>query len=284
MPAAPTLGVYYGSDMWVWGREFLRRNPAEPRQLEMEKHWLNWLLWGRLSYDPTLDDDRIAALVGARFPGVNGRRLLAVWQHASMTYPLTTGFHWGPLDFQWYVEACFSRPGPAQTASGFHDVNRFITLGVHPGTDNIPIPRYVDALVSGETLAGTTPPQVAQQLDQHAEAALAGVVELGGATGHELRETLGDIRAMALLGKYYAAKIRGATELALYRRTGLAEHQAEAVAQLSAAAGHWADYTAQAAALYRNPLWTNRVGTVDWEELRTEVARDIEIARAAQPQ
>jgi hypothetical protein len=283
IPEQPTLGVYYGSDMWVWGREFLSRNPAHPRQLEIEKHWLNWLLWGRLSYDPAMDDERIAALVSARFPGVDGRRLLAAWQHASMTYPLTTGFHWGQFDFQWYVEACFSRPEPARTASGFHDVNRFITLGVHPGTDNISIPRYVDAVVSGEVPAGTTPPHVAQRLDRHADSALAGVAALAGVTERELRETIGDIRAMALLGKYYAAKIRGATELALYRRTGRPEHQAAAITELTAAAGHWSAYTAQAAALYRNPLWTNRVGIVDWEELRGEVARDIEIARAAQP-
>jgi hypothetical protein len=283
MPEAPTLGVYYGSDMWVWGREFLGRKPTEPRQLEINKHWLDWLLWGRLSYDPTLDNDRLAALVAVRFPGVEGRRMLEAWQHASMTYPLTTGFHWGQFDFQWYVEACFSRPQPAQTASGFHDVNRFITLGVHPGTDNVPIPRYVEAVLAGERLPGTPPPEVARQLDRHADAALAGIAGLTGGADRELRETLGDIRAMALLGKYYAAKIRGATELALYRRTGHAAHQEAAVAELTTAATHWINYTVQAEALYRNPLWTNRVGTVDWKELRSEVARDIEIARTAQP-
>lgn len=284
MPQAPTAGVYLGSDMWIWGREFLSREPAAPRQLEVEKHWLNWLLWGRLGFDPSLGNDRVAALVAERFPGIDGPRLLAAWQHASMTYPLTTGFHWGQFDFQWYVEACFSRPEPAQTASGFHDVDRFITLGVHPGTDNVPIPRYVDAVVAGESINGTTPPEVARQLDEHAGAALAGVAGLAGATERELRETLGDIRAMALLGRYYAAKIRGATELALYRRTGRPAHQETAIAELTAAAAHWNNYTAQAAALYRNPLWTNRVGTVDWGELRGEVARDIAIARGAQPQ
>jgi hypothetical protein len=30
-----------------------------------------------------------------------------------------------------------------------------------------------------------------------------------------------------------------------------------------------------------HPLWTNRVGIVDWTELDAEVARDIEIAREA---
>ncbi len=280
MPQDVTQGVYYGSDMWVWGRECLDREPAQPRQLEMDKHWLDWLLWGRLSYDPTVETARLEALVAQRFPGVDAPRLLAAWQDASMTYPLTTGFHWGQYDFQWYVEACQSRAAPAQTASGFHDVNRFITLGTHPGTDNIPIPRYVDATVSGAPLEGTTPRQVAERLEAHADRALAAVKSLPAGGNSELAKTLDDIRAMALLGHYYAAKIRGATALALFRRTGIAGHQHEAVDQLTAAARWWGEYTAVMAARYRNPLWTNRVGTVDWAKLTAEVAHDIEIARA----
>ena len=74
-----------------------------------------------------------------------------------MIYPTTTGFHWGSLDFQWYIEACLSRPGPAQTETGFHDLNRFITLPPHIGTDNISIPKYVNGIVNGTAFSGTTP-------------------------------------------------------------------------------------------------------------------------------
>src|SRR5262249_35587118 len=49
IPREVTAGVYYGSDMWIWGREFLSHEPEAPRQLEIDKHWLDWLLWGRLS-------------------------------------------------------------------------------------------------------------------------------------------------------------------------------------------------------------------------------------------
>ncbi|HWA25805.1 MAG TPA: carbohydrate-binding family 6 protein [Lacunisphaera sp.] len=283
MPTGETQGVYYGSDMWVWGREFLSTAPTQPRQLEVEKHWLDWLLWGRMSYDPTLANDRIAGLVGDRLPGAPGAEVLATWQHASMIYPLVTGFHWGQYDFQWYVEACLSREQPAQTSSGFHDVNRFISLGVHPGTDNIPIPKYVEAVVTGIAVNGTTPFQVADELAKEAGEAMRGLANLQSSENPELRATLDDIGAMAWLGRYYAAKIRGATELALFRRTGKPGHQSAAVAELTKAAEYWDRYTQAAALIARNPLWTNRVGIVDWNELRGEVARDIAIARAAQP-
>jgi hypothetical protein len=200
-----------------------------------------------------------------------------------MIYPLTTGFHWGEYDFQWYIEGCKSRPGPAQTESGFHDVNRFITLGTHPGTDNLTIPAYVEAIGGGKAPVGTTPPQVATSLHEHSAAALAAVGAMDAANNAELRATLSDIRAMALLGRYYAHKISGATELALFRRTGEEAHQRRAVGELTRAADSWNLYTAAAASLYKNPLWTNRVGNVDWSNLREHVAHDIAIAREAKP-
>ena len=173
IPHEKSRGYYYGSDMWVWGREFLSKTPASPRQLEIDKHWLTFLLWGRLGYDPSLDDERIAALVGQRFPGVDGAKLLAAWQDASMIYPLVTGFHWGALDFQWYIEGSRSRAAPAKTKSGFHSVETFIDQPVHPGTDNITIPDFVAGSTKGELPPGTTPPQLAARIDARADAALA---------------------------------------------------------------------------------------------------------------
>jgi hypothetical protein len=88
---------------------------------------------------------------------------------------------------------------------------------------------------------------------------------------------------MALLGKYYAAKIRGATALARFRMNRDDAQQRESVAQLTRAQGIWKDYTTRTGARYRNPLWTNRVGIVDWRELEAEVAQDIAIAAAPLP-
>lgn len=282
IPMEPTQGIYYGSDMWVWGREFLSLGAKGPRRLEVEKHWYHWMLWGRLAYDPTLGDERFVEILAQRFPGAEAPVLFDAWQQSSLIYPLTTGFHWGQYDFQWYIEACQSRPGPAQTESGFHDVNRFITLGVHPGTDNISIPLYVEDVVAGRpSRPGTVPPQVAEKLHQCADAVLAGLAKLSAGSDRELQETLADIRAMALLGKYYAHKIQGATQLALFRKTGRAGYQEVAIAELTKAQEFWGQYTTLAASLYRNPMWTNRVGTVDWTKLRAEVAKDITIAQEA---
>jgi hypothetical protein len=281
IPYEKSQGYYVGSDMWVWGREYLSQQPRNPRQLEIDKHWLHVLLWGRLGYDPTLDDTRIAALVGQRFPGVNGETLLAAWQHASMIYPLVTGFHWANFDFQWYIEACRSRPEPAKTASGFHSVETFINQPVHPGTDNLSIPQYVAGVTSGSMPAGTTPVQVAERIDAHVDAVLApNALAAPRAGQREYAETARDITLMANLGRYYAAKIRGATELALFRATRDAQHQQLAVKHLEAAAKAWGTYVEGVRKVYGASFWTNRVGLVDWQELTAEVRHDVEIAQA----
>jgi len=282
IPYEKSQGFYVGSDMWVWGREFLARDPKLSGQLEIDKHWLNFALWGRLGYDPMLDNERIASLVGQRFPGIDARKFLSLWQDASMIYPLVTGFHWADFDFQWYIEGCRSRPGPAKTASGFHSVETFIGQPVHPGTRNIRIPDYVAGVISGKVPDGLTPMQVANQIDERADRVLGSLPGITNpaimAANDEYRATAGDVVSMSFLGKYYAAKIRGATELALFRETRVPSHQQEAIRHLKLAEGFWREYTDRSAGRYRNPLWTNRVGIVDWRELTDEVANDIAIA------
>ena len=280
IPYDVSRGFYYGSDQYIWGREFLSLDADTPRQIEVDKHWYHWMLWGRLGYNPRLGNDRFIQILQARFPQTNAARLFDAWQSASMVYPLTTGFHWGPLDFQWYIEACKSRPEPAQTTTGFHDVNRFISLPPHPSTDNISIPDYVKAELGGTEVTGTTPPEIAQEIHANADRALAVLQTLNVDGNKELCQTLSDIRCMAYLGKYYGYKICGATELALYRESRVNDHQERAITELTKAAEYWKRYMDTAMKQYKNPLWTNRVGHVDWKQLYQEVLQDIDIAKA----
>ena len=274
IPYDVSRGFYYGSDQYIWAREFMSLEPESPRQLEVDKHWYHWMLWGRLGYNPDLSNDRLRNILQVRFPSTDVAKLFDAWQHASLIYPLTTGFHWGALDFQWYIEACKSRPGPAGTPSGFHDVNRFISLPPHPGTDFVSIPDYVDSVVEQKQTAGTTPFEVAARIHEHADRALAGIESLP-VHSKQLRHTREDIRAMAFLGKYYAFKIEGATELELSRRTSDPAHRAAAIQALARAAKYWRLYAATGLGMYRNRLWTNRVGYSDWRELFEHVVSDL---------
>ena len=81
IPREKTQGYYFGSNNWVAAHDFLSRDPSRSRGPPRGRQaWLHNLLWGRLGYDPTLDNARIAALIGARFPGIDGGKLLAAWR------------------------------------------------------------------------------------------------------------------------------------------------------------------------------------------------------------
>lgn len=278
MPQSVARGIYYGSDQWVWGRDFLTKAPTTADQLEIVKHWYNWTLWGRLSYNPSLSNQTFVTLIKNRFPGTDAQVLFEAWQAASMVYPTTTAFHWGEVDFKWYIEGCRSRPGPAQTETGFHDVNRFITLPPHPKSGFQSIPDFVHMQEEGSTSVLKTPLEVALQLAEFADTALAGLEEIKTTDSKELQYTLNDIKSMACLGQYYAHKIAGATYLAWYRETGHQDHQEEAVAKLQVALTYWEKYVETVQAQNKNPLWTNRVGYVDFAKTTKWVAQDIDIA------
>lgn len=279
IPHDVSRGFYYGSDQWVWGREFLTKEPDSPRQLEIVKHWYHWMLWGRLGYDPDIPDERFIHILKKHFPEVDGEKLFIAWEEASMIYPVTTGFHWGPSDYQWYIEGCKSQPAFAQNESGFHDVNRFINLPPHPKSGFQSIPDFVGMSLSGGTSDLLSPFQVSQKLHAHSDKAMNIIDSLDPKDNMELRSTLHDILTMSYLGKYYAHKISGSTNLALYRETKDIKYQDEAVADLMEALKFWEKYTETAMQQNINPLWTNRVGNVDWIKITDWVKQDIEIAK-----
>jgi len=278
IPHSVAKGIYYGSDQWIWGRDFLSKNPETPEQLEIVKHWYNWALWGRLSYNPELTNEVFISLLESRFPMVDAYELFYIWQEASMVYPTTTAFHWGEVDFKWYIEGCKSRPGPAENTTGFHDVNRFITLPPHPKSGFQSIPDYVKMTMADSTTNLKTPLEVARKLSDHANAALTGVTNIDPSESMELQYTVNDIKSMAYMGEYYSYKIEGATNLAMYRETNDLAYQEKAIKNLEQALSSWKKYSETVQIQNMNPLWTNRVGYVDFEQITKWVAQDIDIA------
>lgn len=275
IPYDVSEGYYYGSDQYVWGREFLSKDSTTKGQIELEKHWYQWMCWGRLGYNPNLSNERFVDVIQARYPSVNARDMFDAWQSASMIYPLVTGFHWGALDFQWYIESGQSQPSVSKTPSGYHDVNNFINQQPHKGTGNVSIPQYVKAFLANTTVKGITPLQVADDIQKNADNALSWAEKQTDTQTQELGITIDDIKTMAYLGKYYAHKIKAATFLALFRESLQKEWQTKTIEELNNSAGYWRYYATLGLSNYHNPLWTNRVGHVDWKKNFTWALYDI---------
>jgi hypothetical protein len=117
--------------------------------------------------------------------------------------------------------------------------------------------------------------EVAAQIQQHAEKALEMVKGIAPGNNTELLNTLDDIRCMAYLGLYYAHKINAATYLALFRENLRKDERDKVLRELNASAANWRFYASLSLSNYKNPLWTNRVGYVDWKKNYTYVLNDI---------
>ncbi len=275
-------GFYMGPDGYHWGRDFITKNPDGPRQTVMQKQWLSFALWGRLAYEPDLPAATFERLTAARFPGADAARLTTAWADASRTFPYITRFFWGDIDIKWFPEACRKR-------GGFYTVRDFVEGGTMPGAGVLNIIQWRTGLLAKQMPPGVTPLEIAATLDANATKAMRALSELQRATvtpaasAREYTATLGDIEAMSHLGLYYAAKIRGACDLALFDKTADARQQASAVQHLAAALNHWKSYSAAYTRQYVQPLKYNRAGLVDIPKQTQDVAADVQLARDWQP-
>jgi len=281
MPGPDRLaGFYMGPDGYCWGREAIDVDGEVPRQLVMKKQWYSFLLWGRLSYDPQLSNDHFRKILAARFPDVPSEKLFAAWTTASRVFPYITRFFWGDIDVRWFPEACTRFPAPR----GFYTVKDFILGQTMPGSGVLNIREWINQEKEQGGKEGVTPLEIADVLENNSQETLKLLPELKSreTTNHELQRTLGDLEAMAYLGKYYAEKIRGAVNLAEFDRDGKPEQKQAAVEHLQKALANWKQYAAIALSQYK-PQLLNRIGFVDLNEITGYVEKDIEIAQQWNP-
>lgn len=280
-PAEKIAGFYMGPDGFLWGRDFLTKGVIGPRPTVMQKQWLSFALWGRLAYEPDLPATVFTRLTAARFPGADAPALAAAWADASNTFPFITRFFWGDIDLKWFPEACRRR-------SGFYNVRHFVEGGTMPGAGVLNIIEWRNGLLADQMPAGVTPLDIATTLEANATRALQALPALRSATinptaAREYTATLGDIETMSHLGLYYAAKIRGACDLARFDKSSDAAHQASAVRHLAMALKHWENYSAAYTRQYVQPVLYNRSGVVDIPGQTEDAAADVQMARTWKP-
>ena len=280
-PADKIAGFYMGPDGYLWGRDFLERHPAPgPRPLVMEKQWYSFMLWGRLAYEPSLPDSHFERLLAARHPAAPSHDLFRALQAASQVMPLTTRFFWGDIDLKWFPEACLSHP----RSKGFYTVRHFMEGSSMPGAGVLCIRDWRARLAARKPMEQTTPFEIAAALEGSAAETMSALAPLREAAKQdaELLKTTNDCEALAWLGRYYAAKIRGACALALFDGGGDKHDHDAALRHLGEALSHWQHYAAVRDAQYVPALY-NRVGYVDITALTEKVAADLEIARTWKP-
>lgn len=153
-----------------------------------------------------------------------------------------------------------------------------------PGSGNVDIREWRQSLQQKRPIKGTAPLQIADRLRDFAleTERLVGELRPHTARSAELAATLDDFSCFALLGHYYAEKIRAACMLALYDASSDPAEPIAAVRHLESALQHWQRYAAVRDARYVPALY-HRLGHVNITALTEKVAADIELARHWKP-
>ncbi len=265
-----TAGYLMGSDGYTWGRVYVDKNPEFLGKPEIKKHWYNFMLWGRLGYNPDLSKEIFKNHIKLHFPETSPDNLYEAWKTASKIIPQATRFFWRDWDVWWYPEAC--------KAQKLMTVKHFMAGSTMEGSGILNIADYGKKVISDEKITGITPLDVAGNLEAYASQTLKLVSEIKPNNNVELQLTKNDITAMAHLGDYYSEKIRGATNLYLFTSTDDSTYHKNSIQHLEKALAHWKKYVKIMDAQYHGRTYA-RTGKLDWNELTREVENDIEIAK-----
>ncbi|MFC1762795.1 hypothetical protein ACFL6U_12050 [Planctomycetota bacterium] len=153
------------------------------------------------------------------------------------------------------------------------------------GSEILSVQEYALAVRTDKPFDGITPMDVAKNLDGYAKQTLEGVKALRKQAGgqEEMLSVLTDLEAMAYLGRYYAAKIRGAAELAVYRQdASLKQAHERAIQHLSDAVSQWEAYAKTATSQYKPQLFS-RTYYMDWWKILDDVKNELQTIKNETP-
>jgi hypothetical protein len=239
------------------------------------------MLWGRLGYNPDLPDQTLTQHLPQHFPTVNTKSLMQAWASSSMVFPWITRFVWGDIDLKWFPEANISHP----RHKGFYTVKDYIEREPMEGSNIETILSWAKNKLSNQKPELFSPINVADTLESLSNTALS-VLKTLPAPKHrmndELNQTLSDIQGFAIIGKYYAEKIRAACDLALFDTTKTETYRYSAIKHLQSAKQYWNQYAAIYSIKNKAALY-NRIGYVDVEKLKANVQYDIDMVENWKP-
>jgi hypothetical protein len=231
------------------------------------------MMFGRLGYDLTLTREFFERKLKHRFPQADSKLLYDTWKASSQIIPQVNRFFFRINDSMFSPEGCISR-------GGFLAVDdSFFKYGPLEGSGILSVHEFADAVLTDKPFDGVTPLEVADSLDVSADRTLQGVASMRVQTSPDQKEflsTLSDLESMALLGRYYASKIRGAAELAVYRADPKRRfHHERAVAHFNQAVTDWEAYARSATSQYNSQLFS-RTHYLDWWKILVDVKEEAQ--------
>lgn len=252
-----------------------------------ERQWLFYKLWGRLLYNPDTPDAVFSAEFVNRY-GPKASNLLRAYELASATPLRLASLFYSTWDHTLYSEGMMWLKGRSMAYIGAEDLIKQPVLD----PAYVSVSDFVAAVAKGHKFGANrvTPPALADHLEADCREALRLVAGIETSGNTALTYEVSDVKAWAHMGIHLAEKIRGAVALQTYRTSSDARAQVDAVAHLQNALTHWDEVIRVTRPLYRDMLLTHYTGNskalnpdarFHWEDLRSQVAADLEMTRRA---
>ncbi|MDB5030079.1 hypothetical protein, partial [Mucilaginibacter sp.] len=270
MPKSLMAGYFWGPDGYIYGRDFHSKDENVPKY-EIDKQWYLFMIWGMAGYNPDLPESYYIDKIAEHFPGADAKLMYTTWNATADVIEWVDKIHYRQNDAEFLAEGSF-------------DITKFKDLNAFARNDCMPdqgVTAIGDFAQKGKVAGELTPIEVADKLTETSKILLAGAAKLKDNNNSELKQTIGDFKAMGYLADYYAHKVKGATYTALYRFAGDEKNKAQAVAETGAEVAAWINYAAAASAQYKPQLFA-RTQNLDWNALTDLVKQDINIAKSAQ--
>jgi hypothetical protein len=208
--------------------------PLEQKERTFDRHWLFYLLWGRLSYDPKTPDRIWMAELKRRF-GAAATDVLAAYQAASGVLGEIVAANLPDPSMSVWPEA---NPG------GLLDAYRDASPG--DGRFIADISEAVRNRLRGAASAKQTPAETADLLLERAakiEAVLA-----------RIQVKIPDFQALALLARYHAHKLLALDQVAYFDETGDPAPLEAARREIAAAVPVWENLASNDTGQWRDKL------------------------------
>ena len=151
LPADKMKGYMTGSDGYCYQRDYSSLDPELQGELYLNKHWLNYVMIGHMTYNFNLEKEYFQALLEDHTDQTELTDLLfETTCLAGKVMPTASKQYFnGQSDYTWHVSGSWSHP----SASGYIGVQRFIrSANVYPDGGCIGIEPYCLAIQNGDEI------------------------------------------------------------------------------------------------------------------------------------
>jgi hypothetical protein len=245
---APLTDKGYGDAPGNW--RIFADSSYEVGTWEYERYWFFYLVFGRMGYNPATNPEVWQREFRHRF-GKAAADIETAYRQASQVVPLVTATQLpGASEWSWWPEIDTGGGILEYMCTQPSDTGQFYAIRAWKKTPlwrweewDANIPGYGDDAVAGKLRGKTTPWEVSRMLLRLADETNQSIDQAKAKISHpqspEFRGTELDLRVLAQLARFHAAKKQAAAHLAFFELTGEAGRLPMALEQSRAAVAAW---------------------------------------------